>query len=246
MFKTTISDLKKNLGSGLGLRKNRYLIEVPVPGSEGQKLNILCMATSLPERTIGTIDVYSKGRKYKVRGETEFPGTYNISIMDDSDMSIRKLFDAWADLVDQTAPREDGILGVLGNNAKGLAGSISGLINAANTFKSAFSVDNGLSFVLNAFTGTYAAPLYQTEVNIWQLDQNGNKVYGYQLQNAYPISVGTVELDDGEENTMSEFSIDFAYSEFIPLNPNASERILETVLGQDLSKIRAGVKNLFG
>lgn len=245
MINTTIEDLKKNLGPGLGLRKNRFLIEVPVPGASGQKLNILCTATSLPERTIGTVDIFSKGRKYKIRGETEFPGTYNISIIDDSDMSIRQLFDAWLDLVDQTAPKDNGILGVLGNNAVNLGTTISGIISAANTFKSYFQFDKGLSFVLNTITGTRSAPLYQTEVNIWQLDAVGNKVYGYQLQNAYPSSVGTVELDDGEENTMSEFSVDFSYSEFIPLKVSASERLVDAVLGQDLRTIKAGIKNLF-
>ena len=89
----TLKDLKKQLGPGLGLRKSKYLLEIPVPGLNGKKINILCRSTSLPERTIGTVEVFDKGRKYKMRAETVFPGTYNISILDDSTMTLRALFD---------------------------------------------------------------------------------------------------------------------------------------------------------
>jgi hypothetical protein len=37
-----ITDLKKALGPGLGLRKNRFLMELPIPGIEGRTMNILC------------------------------------------------------------------------------------------------------------------------------------------------------------------------------------------------------------
>lgn len=241
----TISDLKRAMGSSLGLRSNKYLIEIPVPGADGEKICILCRSTSLPERNIGTVDVYSKGRKYKMRGETEFPGTYNISILDDSSMSIRRLFDAWLTLVDNTETKDDGITGILGNQARGVISAISGFITAANTLKNAFQQDSGLSFLLNGLKGVSSAPLYQTEINIWQLDGNNNKVYGYQLQNAYPVGLGAVELDDGQENILSEFSVDFAYSEFIPLEPSKTSRLTDALLGKDLRDIRNGIKNLF-
>ena len=80
----TITDLKKHLGPGLGLRKNKYLIEIPVPGIEGRTLNILCRSAGLPERTITTQSLWHKGRKYNVRGETDYGGTYDVSILDDS------------------------------------------------------------------------------------------------------------------------------------------------------------------
>lgn len=240
----TISDLKKELGPGLGLRKNKYMIEIPVPGVEGRKINILCRSTSLPERIIQTTDAYYKGRRYKMRAETDFPGTYSISILDDSDMSIRQVFDAWLTLVDNTKPKDDGILGVIGNNATELGDAISGVINAFNTLKSSFEVDDGLSFLLNGITGNYGSVNYQTTVNIWQLDNLNNKVYGYQLQNAFPTTVGTVELDDSDENTLSEFSVEFTYSEFIPLK-NTNREITETILGQTSTEILTGVENLF-
>ena len=245
-MRTTISDLKRELGPGLGLRSSKFLLEVPVPGLSGRKINILCKATALPERNIGTVDLYSKGRVYKVRGETEFPRLYNVSVIDDSDMNIRRLFDSWLTLVDNTKPHSDGILGVMGNNLNNTLNLVSNLLSAANTLKSSFEFDNGLSFVLNGITGVHAAPVYQTEINIWQLDAQGNKVYGYQLQNAFPSGLGTVELDEGQENTLSEFSIDFSYSEFIPLEDRSTRnQIGDALLGDNVKDIVTGVENLF-
>ncbi|NQU33998.1 MAG: hypothetical protein HQ521_12250, partial [Bacteroidetes bacterium] len=88
----TINELRKHLGPGLGLRKNKYMLELPVPTVSGESLNILCQSAGLPERNISTTDLWHKGRKYTVRGETDFVGEYEISIVDDDKMTVRQLF----------------------------------------------------------------------------------------------------------------------------------------------------------
>jgi len=240
----TIADLKKNLGPGLGLRKSKYLLEVPVPGSNGKKLNILCRATSFPERTISSVPVYHLGRKYNMRAETTFAGTYNISVIDDSKMSIRELFDNWLSLVDQTKPKGDGLIGKMGNGVNKLLETVDGLVKAANTLKTSFETDNGMSFLLNSFDGNSGHPIYQADINIWQLGNNGEKIYGYKFQNAYPTTLGTVELGDNNTDALSEFSIDFTYSEFIPIKNDTSE-ITGGILGNTGTDIVNGVYNLF-
>lgn len=240
----TIKDLKKELGPGLGLRKSKYLLEIPVPGSSGKKLNVLCRSTSLPERTISTTPVFHLGRKYNMRAETTFAGLYSISVVDDSDMSLRELFDNWLSLVDQTKPKGDGILGKLGEGVGDLLETVDGLIKAANTLKTSFETDGGASFLLNAFDGNSGQPIYQTDINIWQLSNTGEKVYGYKLQNAFPTTIGTVELDDSDENTLSEFSIDFTYSEFIPIK-NDNSSLINGALGTTGTSIVGGLGNLF-
>ena len=85
-----------------------------------------------------------------------------------------------------------------------------------------------------------------TDINIWQLDGQNNKVYGYKLQNAFPTSLGTVTLDDGEENTLSEFSIVFGYSEFIPIeNVTAVSQIVDSAIGENANDIVDGIESLF-
>lgn len=193
----SISSLKKHLGPGLGLRKNKYILEMPVPGMDGEMMSILCQSAGLPERNISTTEYWHKGRRYVVRGETDFVGEYEISIVDDSNMKIRNVFDHWLKMVDNTQPKG-------GGNA---------------SFERGIHIDT---------------PNYQTDINIWQMsgsrggraDNDSHKVYGYKLQNAYPKSIGIVTLESETENALSQFSVNLAFSEFIPLYGNADNKVL--------------------
>lgn len=185
----SITSLKKHLGPGLGLRKNKYILEMPVPGVEGETMSILCQSAGLPERNIATTDIWHKGRKYVIRGETDYVNEYEINIVDDSNMRLRNMFDQWLKSIDDTQPK---------------------------------SARGGASFERGAVIPT---PSYQTDINIWQMSGSGSatatndsqKVYGYKLQNAYPKSVGIVTLESESENQLSQFSVNLAFSEFIPL-----------------------------
>jgi len=251
----TISELKKHLGPGLGLRKNKYLIEIPIPGVQGQSMNILCRSAGLPERDVSIVSTFHKGRKYNMRGEINFPGTYEISILDDSSMQIRKAFDAWLKKVDNTKPVSAGVVGSSFENTiadvtgiDNILGEVKEGITAVNNIKTSLETDVGLGFFMgfldsgNANSGAQ----YQTDVNIWQLSADNKKVYGYKLQNCFPSSLGIVTLDDGDENTLSEFNITFTYSEFVPLeNKGITETITGGLLGDDMNDIIDGVENLF-
>jgi hypothetical protein len=135
---------------------------------------------------MSTTSVYFNGRKYNMRGETDYQGTYEISIVDDSTMALRKAFDSWMYTVDNS----------------------NWVVNASD------SVD--IHTINKVQRGQKNA--YKSDVSIWQLDSSGNKVYGYQLQNAFPSSVGTVALDDTGDGGLSEFSVVFTFSEFVPIS----------------------------
>lgn len=244
-----IRELKKAMGPGLGLRKNRYLIEIPVPTVEGQTINILCRSAGLPERNINTVTVWHKGRQYNVRGETDYIGEYEISIVDDSDMRIRKMFDTWMTQIDNTKPANEGILGASFEKAvPGLLNEVKSFVKTANQVKNLIkNPKQALDWVIGSIAGTNAAtstPTYQVDINIWQLGNNGEKVYGYKLQNAFPKSVGIVTLDDSDENTLSEFSVVFAFSEFLPLE-TTKKALTNAVLGDTATGILNGVEALF-
>lgn len=239
----TITDLKKHLGPGLGLRKNKYLIEIPVPGVEGRTLNILCRSAGLPERNITTTSTFHKGRKYNMRSETDYTGTYEISVLDDSNMQIRKTFDGWMKRIDNSKPKNSGILGA---SFEGVFDEITALADLASEAQDA--ITNPTSFfmgLLDKGNANSTAP-YQTDVNIWQLSGTGETVYGYKLQNCFPSQIGIVTLDDGEENTLSEFSVVLTYSEFIPLeNISSLSQIGGALLGDSAVDAFAGVESLF-
>lgn len=242
-----ISELKKSLGNGLGLRKNKYLIEIPVPTVSGETLNILCQSASLPEKSINVSEVWHKGRKYNVRGETDYLSEYEITIMDDDKMKIRQLFDTWLKQIDDSRPDNHG--GLLGASfeqiAPGLIDDVTNGVAAANALiNSSTSQQQTLDFaigILDSSIGKSAS--YQTDVNIWQLDGKNEKVYGYKLQNAFPKLVGNLSLDDSEENTLSTFNITFAFSEFIPLKNNA-KTIIDGVLGGSGGDLVTGISDL--
>lgn len=189
MIDTTIDQLRQAIG--MGIRKNKYLVQIPLsnPTGSGKLLNILCQATSLPERSNSSVSIFMAGRKYNVRGETEFPGTYDITVVDDKNATLRKEFDKWLNSVDNTSKGQQHISG------EGKA--------------------NVETFTETELT-TYESK-YQHDVKIWQLDMFGNKIYGYVLQNCFPTSLGAIELGDASDSGLSEFSVSLTYSEMIPI-----------------------------
>ena len=250
----TISDLKKHLGPGLGLRKNKYLLEIPMPGVDGRTIDILCRSTGLPERTSSTTTVFHKGRKYNMRGETDYGGNFEISILDDSDMSIRKNFDDWLKLIDDTKPKNNSVFsGASYEKGAGAALDViqSGLTVANqvnNITKNNESLQQAVGdFFIGVLDSGQAAPVasYQTDINVWQLNAQDEKIYGYKLQNAFPSSIGIVTLEDSAENELSEFSVVFTFSEFLPLeNISPLQGVLVTALGEDANNIVKSVERL--
>jgi len=220
--KTTINNLKRELGPGIGLRKNKYRLELPWSGGDSKALNILCQKVSLPEYRLNTVDVWHKGRRYTMKGETDFVGDFEISILDDSKMTIRRMFDDWFKRIDNTHPdKNSSMLGASFEAfAPGLLGNINSAVNVASSIKGAFANPKQL---LNFGAGLLdlnkelPIPDYQIDINIWQLDGNENGVYGYKIQNAFPKAIGSVQMGDSDENTLTEFTVTFGFSEFLPL-----------------------------
>lgn len=252
-----INDLKKHLGPGMGLRKNRYLIEIPVPSVSGEVLNVLCQSAGLPERDITTVDVWHKGRRYTMRGETDFRGEFEVSIVDDSEMRIRKLFDEWMRQIDNTRPDKNASL--LGASFEAISPDLLNEVQAgvslANNIKNTLTNPQRIAdYAIGVLdpNSAGAAELYQTDINIWQMDRPGTddsvdsqKVYGYKLQNAFPKQIGIVTLGDDETDALSEFSVTFAFSEFIPLQ-GIKKDLIKSVVGAQAFDIGTGFGNLVG
>lgn len=72
---------------------------------------------------------------------------------------------------------------------------------------------------------------YQTDITIQQLNDFDKNVYGIRLQNAYPINISSVELNQTAENTIQRVTVTFAYDRYVP------ENFLESAISQVLSMI---------
>lgn len=243
---TTIANLKNSLNSGT--RTNKYLLELPIEGGDSATLNILCKSAGFPERTMNITTIFHKGRKYTARGETDYGGTYEITIIDDSSMTYRKLFDEWMKRIDDSKPASAGISG--GSFEKAVGGVLKEINAGVKAIKMVKNViQNPKSLVgmaLNFLEGGGTNVKYQIDLNIWQLSTTGKKVYGYKLQNAFPTTIGSVTFDDEAQNTLTEYTVTFSFSEFEPLEDKSTfERIAGVIVGENTVKTFKNVQSLF-
>lgn len=83
-----------------GARPTLFEVHVNFPAiasngtSESNRLRFLAQAASLPETSIGVIDVPYFGRTIKVDGNRTFQN-WSIEILNDEDFAIRAAFEAW-------------------------------------------------------------------------------------------------------------------------------------------------------
>jgi hypothetical protein len=81
---------------------------------------------------------------------------------------------------------------------------------------------------------------YMTDLKVHQLC-NGDRTAGYEFSYAFPINVSSTELNASTTNTISEFTVTFAYSFW---KPASSDAILHKVADK-VSKIITNPSSLF-
>lgn len=233
---TTINELKKTIG--YGARPNRYLIEISYEGLDNVKLNLLCKNVNVPSKTIQTQTITKHGRKYNVRGEIDYGQTVTCTFYEDDEYSVRRQFDAYLAVVDDSAR----FFQLGGHNYKGSSLTTKGGVfwhiqNAVDTYRDMFkstknigqTLRESLSESLSGVSGA-SAP-YQTEVNIWGLDNDGNKKYGIQLQNAFVSGLESSPYDDSVTDQIIETTVTFTYSEFVPLTGTGTKDLIQAITG---------------
>lgn len=76
-------------------------------------------------------------------------------------------------------------------------------------------MDNWIESILqpDGFIAQYKKN-FVADIQIYGQDINDNNVYKINLINAYPISVGDIQLSNANENTIGKFQVSFAYDRF--------------------------------
>ena len=59
---------------------------------------------------------------------------------------------------------------------------------------------------------------YQRDLQVFQLDRNGNILKSYNLVNAFPVDISPVALDFGANDQISQFTVTFQYQHFTTAN----------------------------
>lgn len=250
---TTINDLKYNLGAGS--RKNKFLIELAFGSLDSTKFNCLCTTASFPSRTINTVTVSRHGRKYPMRSETDYGNTYEVTVLDDDKLTLRKFFDCWLTAIDDTTKESTDFYAMqdsrnsffnklrkAGSAIKDVVDGVSSIMSNPSAFASKI-----LGKTIGNMTGSNAFnnPEYQAELTVWQLDGLGNKIYGYNLENVFITSVGEVSYSDSELDTLVEYNLTFTFSEFYPVEPGYFENNTG-IASSVLKTVKRSVSDLTG
>lgn len=83
-----------------------------------------------------------------------------------------------------------------------------------------FSIRNGIEQWMNGMDelefkiGRLQPSEYQRNIDILQLDRNGNTLKSYRLQSAFPVDLSPVALDFGANDQISTFQVTFQYQFF--------------------------------
>ena len=105
----SITDFKAKLSGG-GARANQFKVTMPFPGyaqvgGEIEELAFLCKATTLPEMTIGTVEVPFRGRVIKIAGDRTI-AEWSITVFNDTNFKLRNAFERWQNGINNMSDNE--------------------------------------------------------------------------------------------------------------------------------------------
>jgi hypothetical protein len=95
----SVDDIRSQLVAG-GARPTLFSVQITNPGdsSGDQKLPFLCEASSIPEATLGTIEVPYFGRRIKLAGDRSY-APWSVTIINDEDFKIRNAMEIWSNKI---------------------------------------------------------------------------------------------------------------------------------------------------
>ena len=179
-----------------GARSNKYRIVVPIVRDNfSEDFDFMAQSTTFPSRTITPVEVYIKGRKVQMRGETNLENTWDVTFYNTDTMDARLMFLLWMEEVHKNQYLvDDSIITKIGS---GISGTIKSLTSVLSNPMGLF--DKGLID-------------YQREITIEQINGKGETTFSTKLVGAFPINVSTVELDDSNSE-VSKTTVTFAFTD---------------------------------
>lgn len=89
-----------------GARPALFSVAVTPPAPIGldltsaQKFEFAAQASSIPESSVGSIEVPYFGRKIKIAGDRTF-GDWRVTVMNDEDFGVRAMFEKWSNAMNR-------------------------------------------------------------------------------------------------------------------------------------------------
>lgn len=93
-----ILELKQALGPGA--RPNKYRINFNIPNAVPKTADIstvdtLTFASSIPQKTVGMIEVWNQGRKLVLPGDTAYPNSWVLTFYNTEEHNLRRAMLEW-------------------------------------------------------------------------------------------------------------------------------------------------------
>ncbi len=196
-----IIDFKSKLNGGV--RPNLYQVDITFPDDADPGAGItnlmsqgrfLCRSASLPTHSQGLIEVPFRGRFLKIPGDRTFEA-WTATFYNTSDFNLRAAFENWINIANQT------------NENVGVVGGLDKLMQDV-TIRQLSKESSGKA--KGAGTGGGS----KSDVN--------NILRIYRLVDAWPTSVGSINIAYDSNDAIEEFDVEFQFQYLDASTPNVT------------------------
>jgi len=180
-----------------GAKTNKYRVTIPIVESDFSKeFDLTVQSASFPSKTIVPVEVFIKGRKVQMRGETSLENTWDVTFLNTDNLEARKIILDWMNQIHRN---------------KWDINQQNWLTDTLDSIKNVWDrVENIIEDPMNFFEGGFIH--YQRDLIIEQLDHEGEPSFVTILVGAFPINVSNVELDDTISD-ISKTTVTFAFND---------------------------------
>jgi len=172
MASSKIHKLRTTLKMGARGNKYRIMLAAPTGPTDDTLIDTVGKGGAIPAKSIGTIDIWSQGRKLVVAGDAAYDYTWSLTFWNTQDHKLRDDFDKWLLYIDDVEAHSRG-------------------------------AEEHNDYMTDA-------------AQIQQLNTSDNSMMAqYVFRNMWPTSISAIDMADDQQDTITEFTVEFAYSHWV-------------------------------
>ncbi len=224
----TITSLISTIGQAS--RSNKYQVFINM--SNIDEIDILCTEAKLSGLISTPIEIWYRGRKEQIRGESTFNQTWSITFYNDSNLTFRRSFINWMREIHHTRANETGALekAIPSNLLGAVKGTYNNVKSAVEDVKSVIDDPKG------AFQGAIGngTAYYEGSAKVTQLDSQGNGTYSQEYVGLFPVEISDIDYSD-QNSEVTTTTVTFAYSDIIFDGEDGGGGTAEALFGSELT-----------
>ena len=205
---STIAQMKSALAGG-GARPNMFIMKITIPQTDifdtadqtslDGSQSFLCKSTSIPQENIGVIEIPFMGKTLKITGDRTIEN-WTATFINDEDFNIHRIMSKWSNAVFSNM------------NQIGMRSPSSYMGIAEVTQLARDNMQNKLTKdQKKANADALAADPDATALWVGTTDR---KIIKWKMNDIWPTSVSEISLASDSNDTLEEFTVDFAVQSF--------------------------------